>query len=117
MCACAGLLGLIDELTAGTLIAPAGLPLNPTAEAVAWAEGGAELVPVEAWPVLGVPGASTDTALVRAQGALCCCLACQVVTLGVLCKGMRDLEHLSAVRLHCWPLAILLFLTSRQSVL
>lgn len=61
---CVGLLGLIDELTAGTLIAPAGLPLNPTPEAVAWAESGAELVPVEAWPVLGVPGASTDTALV-----------------------------------------------------
>ena len=73
-CAWAGLLGLIDELTAGTLIAPAGLPLNPTPEAVAWAEDGAELVPVEAWPVLGVPGASTDTALVRGQGALCCWL-------------------------------------------
>ena len=65
----AGLLGLIDELTAGTLVMPRGLPLNPTPEAVAWAEGGAELVPVEAWPVLGVPGASAETALVRAPGS------------------------------------------------
>ena len=64
-CPCPGLLGLIDELTAGTLLAPAGLPLEPTLGAVAWAEGDASLVPVEAWPVLGVPGASTDTALVR----------------------------------------------------
>lgn len=60
---CMGLLDLIDEVTAGTLIMPRGMPLNPTAEAVAWAEGDAELVPVEAWPVLGVPGASADTAL------------------------------------------------------
>ena len=55
----------MDELTGGTLIMPWGLPLNPTPEAVAWAEGDAELVPVEAWPVLGVPGASAETALVR----------------------------------------------------
>ncbi|KAK9905588.1 hypothetical protein WJX75_002584 [Coccomyxa subellipsoidea] len=60
---CMGVLDLIDELTSGTLIMPRGLPLNPTPEAVAWAEGGVELVPVEAWPVLGVPGASAETSL------------------------------------------------------
>ena len=58
------MLDLIDELTSGTLIMPRGLPLNPTPEAGAWAEGGVELVPVEAWPVLGVPGASAETSLV-----------------------------------------------------
>ena len=60
----AGLLDLLDELTAGTLIMPRGLSLNPTEAAVAWAEGEAEQVPVEAWPVLGIPGASADTSLV-----------------------------------------------------
>ena len=60
----AGLLDLLDELTAGTLIMPRGHALNPTEEAVAWADSEAEQVPVEAWPVLGVPGASADTSLV-----------------------------------------------------
>ena len=60
----AGLLDLLDELTAGTLIMPRGHALNPTEEAVAWADSGAEQVAVEAWPVLGVPGASADTSLV-----------------------------------------------------
>ncbi len=61
---CSGVLELIDELTSGTLVMPRGLPLNPTPEALTWAEGDVELVPVEAWPVLGVPGASADTSLV-----------------------------------------------------
>ncbi len=43
---------------------PRGHALNPTEEAVAWADSEAEQVPVEAWPVLGVPGASADTSLV-----------------------------------------------------
>jgi hypothetical protein len=60
---CMGLLDLMDELTAGTVIMPRGLPLMPTADALAWAEGDAELVPLEAWPVLGVPGASAETSL------------------------------------------------------
>lgn len=64
------MLDLIDELTAGTLIMPRGLPLNPTPEAVAWAQGSVELVPVEAWPVLGVPGASADTSLVSSTTSL-----------------------------------------------
>ena len=60
----AGLLDLLDELTSGSLILPRALQLNPTEEAVAWADSEAGLVPVEAWPVLGVPGASTETSLV-----------------------------------------------------
>ena len=59
-----GLLDLLDEVTSGTLIMPRGHLLNPSAEAVAWACAEAEQVPVEAWPVLGVPGASAETALV-----------------------------------------------------
>lgn len=43
---------------------PRGHALNPTEEAVAWADSEAEQVPVEAWPVLGVPGTSADTSLV-----------------------------------------------------
>ncbi len=64
MLACAGLLDLLDELTSGTLIMPQGQPLSPPQEAVAWADSEAELVSVEAWPVLGVPGASAETSLV-----------------------------------------------------
>ena len=60
----AGLLDLLDELTSGALIMPRGHQLNPTEEAVAWADSEAEQVPVEAWPVLGVPGASAETSLV-----------------------------------------------------
>lgn len=60
----AGLLDLLDELTSGSLIMPRALQLNPTEEAVAWADSEAGLVPVEAWPLLGVPGASTETSLV-----------------------------------------------------
>ena len=68
--ACAGLLDLLDELTSGTLIMPRGQPLNPPQEAVAWADSEADLVPVEAWPVLGVPGASAETSLVCIQSCL-----------------------------------------------
>ena len=60
----AGLLDLLDELTSGSLIMPRALQLNPTEEAVAWADSEAGSVPVEAWPGLGVPGASTETSLV-----------------------------------------------------
>lgn len=60
----AGLLDLLDELTSGTLIMPRGHLLNPSPEAVAWADSEAEMVLVEAWPVLGVPGASAETTLV-----------------------------------------------------
>ena len=67
---CAGLLDLLDELTSGTLIMLRGQPLNPPQEAVAWADSEAELVPVEAWPVLGVPGASAETSLVCVQSCL-----------------------------------------------
>ena len=64
----AGLLDLLDEVTSGTLIMPRGHVLNPTPEAVAWTCSEVEQVPVEAWPVLGVPGASAETALVSPAG-------------------------------------------------
>ena len=74
---------------------PRGHPLNPTPEAVAWACSEVEQVPVEAWPVLGVPGASAETALVRLAGA-------QPILL-----GHSSLPDCIALLLQCSDLSVL----------
>lgn len=56
----AGLLSILDEVTAGGLIVPAGEALAPTVAAVEWAEAGSgsgseEDIPESAWQLLGVP--------------------------------------------------------------
>ncbi|KAL3153518.1 hypothetical protein ABBQ38_011849 [Trebouxia sp. C0009 RCD-2024] len=51
----AALLGLVNELVGGTLIAPAGQELRPSAAATIWADtGGAQGVTPQAWASLGV---------------------------------------------------------------
>ncbi|KAL3142038.1 hypothetical protein ABBQ32_004670 [Trebouxia sp. C0010 RCD-2024] len=51
----AALLGLVNELVGGTLIAPAGQELRPSAAATQWADtGGAQGVTPQAWASLGV---------------------------------------------------------------
>ncbi|KAK9824084.1 hypothetical protein WJX72_007613 [[Myrmecia] bisecta] len=56
------LLGVIDELMAGTLLPVGGQRLRPTAEAAAWAErGGSPPVPPDAWLALGVPADKHST--------------------------------------------------------
>lgn len=53
----AGLLSILDEVTAGGLVVPPGAVLAPAVEAVEWAEAGdcGEEIPEEAWQLLGVP--------------------------------------------------------------
>lgn len=54
-CDCAALLGLVNELIGGSLIAPAAQELRPTAAATQWADtGGSQEVPPQAWASLGV---------------------------------------------------------------
>ena len=88
----AGLLDLLDELTSGTLIMPRGHQLNPTDEAVAWAKTEAEQVPVEAWPVLGVPGASADTSLVSQPVLLLCLMLTQSIAFMAIAASLSCVE-------------------------
>lgn len=55
LCCRAALLGLVNELVGGSLIAPAGQELGPSAAAIQWLEAGGshELTP-QAWASLGV---------------------------------------------------------------
>ncbi|KAL0021859.1 hypothetical protein WJX77_009077 [Trebouxia sp. C0004] len=50
------LLGLVNELVGGSLIAPSGLELRPTAAVMQWAElvGSQEVLP-QAWASIGIP--------------------------------------------------------------
>lgn len=52
---CAALLGLVNELLGGSLIAPAGQELGPPSAALQWAElvGSQEVTP-PAWACLGI---------------------------------------------------------------
>ena len=51
----AALLGLVNELVGGSLIAPSGLELRPTAATMQWAEllGSQEVLP-QAWASIGI---------------------------------------------------------------
>ncbi len=51
----AALLGLVNELVGGSLIAPSGLELRPTAATMQWAElvGSQEVLP-QAWAAIGI---------------------------------------------------------------
>ena len=55
MSLCAALLGLVNELVGGSLIAPSGLELRPTAATMQWVElvGSQEVVP-QAWASIGI---------------------------------------------------------------
>lgn len=54
-CKCAALLGLVNELMGGSLIAPAGQQLRPSAAATQWADaGGKQEVTPQAWASVGV---------------------------------------------------------------
>ena len=54
-CTCAALLGLVNELMGGSLIAPAGQELRPSAAATQWADaGGKQEVTPQVWASLGV---------------------------------------------------------------
>lgn len=54
-CKCAALLGLVNELMGGSLIAPAGQELRPSAAATQWADAGVnQEVNPQAWASLGV---------------------------------------------------------------
>ncbi len=52
---CTALLGLVNELVGGSLIAPSRLELRPTAATMQWAElvGSQEVLP-QAWASIGV---------------------------------------------------------------
>lgn len=54
-CNCAALLGLVNELMGGSLIAPAGQELRPSAAVTQWADtGGDQEISPQAWASLGV---------------------------------------------------------------
>lgn len=54
-CNCAALLGLVNELMGGSLIAPAGQELRPSAAVTQWADtGGIQEISPQAWASLGV---------------------------------------------------------------
>lgn len=55
MCDCAALLGLVNELMGGNLLAPAAQELRPSTAATQWADAGVtqEVTP-QAWASLGV---------------------------------------------------------------
>ncbi|KAK9836952.1 hypothetical protein WJX81_002248 [Elliptochloris bilobata] len=65
-----GLLGILDEVTAGGLVAPPGEALAPAVEAVEWAEAGdsGEEIPDAAWQLLGVPAPGGSLPLHRHLG-------------------------------------------------
>ena len=55
MSLCTALLGLVNELVGGSLIAPSGLELCPSAATMQWAElvGSQEVLP-QAWASIGI---------------------------------------------------------------
>ncbi len=55
MSLCAALLGLVNELVGGSLIAPSWPELRPTAATMQWAElvGSQEVIP-QAWASIGI---------------------------------------------------------------
>ena len=77
MSLCAALLGLVNELVGGSLIAPSGLELRPTAATMQWAElvGSQEVIP-QAWASIGISVSQQvkDQVHARSQIIECNCL-------------------------------------------
>ena len=82
MLLCAALLGLVNELVGGSLIAPSGLELRPTAATMQWAElvGSQEVLP-QAWACIGISVSQQVKDQVRTHSQVTdwsCLVSCQL---------------------------------------